>query len=392
MGHKRVMPGQAARVVVAGAGVAGLEVLLGLRELAGEQVALELVEPRARFSYRPLAVAAALGLGKVARLDVKTIASDLGAVHRADSLVAVLPDAKKAVLASGTLLAYDALAITAGAAPEPALPGAITFGGEHDAAQLRDLLADVEAGTVRDLVFVAPGGTAWPFALYELALLVAARLDRSDVWLSLVSAEQAPLAHFGAEASATVAELLEQRGITFVGGSYPVRVESKTLVLAPSGSIPADRVVALARLRAPALGGLPVDRDGFLPTDLHGRVRGLADVYAAGDITSFPLKQGGIAVQQAAAVAESIAASLGALASPKPFRPVLRGRLLTGAAPQYLRAAVSGGAGETSAAGTAPLWWPPSKIAGGRLAAYLAARGVPVADAPAGATLGAVAR
>ena len=35
-------------------------------------------------------------------------------------------------------------------------------------------------------------------------------------------------------------------------------------------------------------------------------------VYAAGDITTFPVKQGGIATQQADAAAEAIAAELGA--------------------------------------------------------------------------------
>ena len=38
------------------------------------------------------------------------------------------------------------------------------------------------------------------------------------------------------------------------------------------------------------------------------RVRGLDDVYAAGDITNFPVKQGGIATQLADAAAEAIAA------------------------------------------------------------------------------------
>ena len=65
---------------------------------------------------------------------------------------------------------------------------------------------------------------------------------------------------------------------------------------------------------------------------------GCAGVYAAGDATTFPLHQGGLAAQQADAAAESIAASLGAIAEAEPFRPVLRGVLLTGGAPLYLRA------------------------------------------------------
>ena len=49
-----------------------------------------------------------------------------------------------------------------------------------------------------------------------------------------------------------------------------------------------------------------------MPTDLHGLVDGETDVYAAGDATTCPIKQGGVATQQADAVAEAIAARLGA--------------------------------------------------------------------------------
>jgi CBS domain-containing protein len=118
-------------------------------------------------------------------------------------------------------------------------------------------------------------------------------------------------------------------------------------------------------------------------------VHGLADVFAAGDITSFPVKQGGIAAQQADAAAEMIAANAGADLTPHPFRPVLRGLLLTGRQPRYLRHQITGGAGDPSAASSEPLWWPPAKIVGHYLAPFLGAvAGVvspPEAPAPPGA-------
>jgi sulfide:quinone oxidoreductase len=54
--------------------------------------------------------------------------------------------------------------------------------------------------------------------------------------------------------------------------------------------------------------------------DEHGRVTGADDVYAAGDITTFAVKQGGIAAQQVEAAAESIAAEAGVDLVPRPFR------------------------------------------------------------------------
>ena len=53
---------------------------------------------------------------------------------------------------------------------------------------------------------------------------------------------------------------------------------------------------------------------------------------------------------------------------------MLRGLLLTGATPRYMRAELSGGRGADSRVSDHALWWPPSKIAGKRLAPYLALR------------------
>jgi sulfide:quinone oxidoreductase len=131
--------------------------------------------------------------------------------------------------------------------------------------------------------------------------------------------------------------------------------------------------VSLPGLDGPALPGLPADGDGFIPVDGYGRVLGWSGVYAAGDGTSFPIKQGGLATQQADAVAEAIAAEAGAPVEPEPFRPVLRGMLLTGGDDRWLRNPVAGGDGEGQVSGQS-LWWPPTKIAGRYIAAYLFGR------------------
>ena len=53
-----------------------------------------------------------------------------------------------------------------------------------------------------------------------------------------------------------------------------------------------------------------------MPVDRLGRVEGMSGVYAAGDVTTFPLKHGGLATQQADTLAHAIAASLGIHAEP----------------------------------------------------------------------------
>ena len=51
------------RVVIAGGGVAGLEALLALQDLAGDRASLTLVAPQPDFLYRPLLVEEPFDLG-----------------------------------------------------------------------------------------------------------------------------------------------------------------------------------------------------------------------------------------------------------------------------------------------------------------------------------------
>ena len=377
------------RVLIAGGGVAALEAALALRALAEKRVAVELLAPEPAFAYRPLAVAEPFSAGEAHRFELAALAGACGAALHRGTLAAVEADEHMAKTGEGFWFGYHSLLIASGAVPVPAVPGALTFRGSEDAAAFRELLAELASGAVERLVFAVPGGVVWPLPLYELALLTAAHLggwSTPGTELLLVTHEEAPLEIFGPRGSEAVRGVLEARGVSFRGGSYAVAAEAGLLRLVPGGEIPADRVVALPRLRGAPPQGVPHDADGFVPTDLHGHADGLMDVYAAGDATAFPVKQGGIAAQQAQAAAESIAAAAGAPVTPAPFRPVLRGLLLTGGASAFLRTELWGGLWQESIVEPEPLWWPPGKIAGHHLGPFLAEReGLALAGPPAGA-------
>jgi sulfide:quinone oxidoreductase len=143
-----------------------------------------------------------------------------------------------------------------------------------------------------------------------------------------------------------------------------------------------ERVVSVPVPEGGRIPGIPQNGNGFVPTDEYGRVRGHDAVFAAGDMTAFPIKQGGIAAQQADAAAQSIAALAGAPIRPEPFRPVLRGLLLTGLSPRFLRANLLD---SSSVLDFEPLWWPPGKIVGRYLAPFLAQHlGITAETPPAG--------
>jgi sulfide:quinone oxidoreductase len=196
-----------------------------------------------------------------------------------------------------------------------------------------------------------------------------------DVELTIVTPEERPLGIFGPAASDDLERMLSEAGIRLETSARAEIPSNGTVLLHPHGKVlEADRIVALPVTTPIQIDGLPRDRDGYIPVDAHGRVRGVDDVYAAGDGTWFPVKQGGLACQQADAAAESIAAAAGARVEPTPFKPVLRGKLLTGKKPRFMRSDISGTAGDESTSTDHTLWWPPGKVAGAYLAPYLAGR------------------
>jgi sulfide:quinone oxidoreductase len=367
--------GRSTRVLIAGGGVAALEALLALKDLAPGRVSPLLLTPDSDFVYRPMAIAEPFDRGRVYRFDLAEIAADQGAELKIGELASVDADSGIVRTGGGEEIPYDAVLVACGARPVEWLPGALTFGGGSAALEMRRLLADLDAGALREVAFVLPGGAGWPLPLYELALMTATWLaneGKADAVLTVVTPEGAPLEVFGPQASDAVGKLLSGRGIRLLTSTYPEALDDRGLELVPSGRLAVERVVTLPRLTGPCISGLPHDDEGFLPIDEHCRVRGEANVYAAGDATTFPIKQGGIAAQQADVVAIEIARAAGVELELSPFRPVLRGLLLTGEAPEFLRAELTGGRGDSFSASAQPLWWPPGKVAGRYLAPYLA--------------------
>jgi sulfide:quinone oxidoreductase len=359
-------------VVVVGAGVAGLEAALALNALARDEVSVELVAPEREFTYRALAVGEPFRVAEVKRFPLEQLVRAAGAELRTGAAVAVDPEEKTVRLADGGWLDYDVLVLAPGARAREAVPGTLTFRGPESVEAFETLIDRVITREVRRLVFALPAGASWPMPLYELALLTAELLVDGmtrGVEIVLVTPEERPLALFGTAASDAIADLLEIREVRVETGSAALRFADGRLVLGDGSEIEADAVVSLPRLEGVPIEGIPHDADGFVATDEFGWVLGLTDVYAAGDVIQSTIKQGGLATQQADAVAAAIAADAGAHVRPATYRPVLRGLLLTGVWPRYLR---SDGPGRPSLVDTQPLWWPPAKIVGRHLAPFLA--------------------
>jgi sulfide:quinone oxidoreductase len=363
------------RVLIVGGGVAGLETLAALRALAGNRVDVTILAPELKFINHSMSVEQPFKPQRVRGIKLERAAREFHAHWHQGTLDRVAPEARCAITKAGDRLDYDKLVLATGARYEADFSDALTYRDGRDGPDYRFLLKQLARGDVRRVAFVKPSGRSWPLPLYDLALMTAAHCaadGRSEAELCLVTPEEEPLAAFGKHASDAVRLMLEEAGVTLYTSSYAVPGEEGWLDVAPGHRrIRVDRIVTEPRLVGHRFRGIPFDYETLIPVDAHGRVRGLEDVYAAGDCTNFPVKQGGLAAQQADVTAEAIAASSGADIDPQPFHPVLRGVLLTGGPSRYLRADISGGAGDDSTISAQPLWWPPDKLAGRYLAPYI---------------------
>jgi sulfide:quinone oxidoreductase len=365
------------KVLIVGGGVGALEAAIALRDLAGDKARVEICTARGDFVYRPFAVGEPYGASRVLRYDLERLADLCGAEFRLENVAAVDPALRLAISHDGTEIPYDYLVVACGSRLLWSVPGATTFWGAADEGEVQEVVGRLREGRLRRVVFTMPGGHGWALPAYELALLAESELERhgiTDTKVTVVTPEEGPLKIFGRPACEQVAELLAERAIEVIANAHPVFYENGALAIVPGEPIEADAVVSLPRLEGRHLDGLPYDSDGFIPVDDHARIAGLPRAFAVGDVTNFPVKQGGIATQQADAAAEAIAADLGCDVEANPLDPVLRGILWTGSKPRYLFGWLGGGHGETSVASDRPPW-PidnPSKLIGRYLTPFLA--------------------
>ena len=362
-------------VLIAGGGVAAMEAALALEDLAGDRAEVTICSPRRNFVYRPYAVGVPYGVAEVATYDLERLAAAAGARYRSDSIASVDREARLAVTHDGESIPYGDLIVCPGAKLYWPVPGAITFWGIAEERDVGKVMAEIRAGGTRSVAFTMPAVESWALPLYELALLARAELDKTgdDAELTIVTPEDAPLQVFGRGVAEGMAELLADRRIKVITGAHPVRFEHDGLETVPVGRIPFDKVISLPKLEGRRIRGVPHDVEGFVHIDAHCRVLGSDHLYAAGDVTGFPVKQGGLATQQADIAVEAIAAGLGAPIEPREFDPILRGVLWTGGETRYLEGWLSGGHGETSTMSDAPPWGTDQgKIVGRYLTDFLA--------------------
>lgn len=216
---------EALRVVVVGGGIAGAEVMLALRALAGDRVTLTLISPATELVLPALMVAEPFALGGALRYPLDDLLARVEGELVAGSLTAVDEPQREIRLHDGTAVSFDALVIATGAMPVARVELATTWWPGSDSEELSGLLRDLEEGYTKRVAFVIPPGPVWPLPLYEIAMMTArqvAGMGIDDAELTVITPEAVPLAVFGAQASTAIGDELQAAGI---------RLETATVTL-----------------------------------------------------------------------------------------------------------------------------------------------------------------
>ncbi len=368
---------QRPRIVIVGGGIAALESVLALRSLVGDTADITVIAPNAVLEYQPYSVLLPFGSTIKHQVNLQDVFDETRVAHIKAGINCIKPIENVAVTDSGEVVPYEFLILAFGCSVADAVPGATTFAGSSSVDTIRELLNEVDSLEVRSIAFVVPPAGVWSIPLYELAIQTRQHLLNQGidgVPLHLVTAESEPLDIFGNQAVEHIKSILDAHQIALWPGLSATDYRDQTLTAIPDTQLTVDAVVSLPKPVGSPIEGIEHDSDGFLPTDLHGLVRGQTDVFAAGDCTAFPLNQGGLAAQQADACVDSIAQQLGKQTTPREFRPLLRGALMTDQKTPFLRTLIAGGGTSERVSTSKPLWWPPGKIAGKYLTPYLSSR------------------
>ncbi|MGW0081854.1 NAD(P)/FAD-dependent oxidoreductase [Streptomyces sp. NPDC003393] len=273
---------QPRRVVVVGAGMAGVQTAVALREQGFTgTVTLIGAEPHQPYDRPPLSKAVLLGKAEGSAFDVdfESLGLELRLGREA---LAVRPDTHVLDTSEGPV-PYDVLVVATGAEPVR-LPGAEGLPGVHllrtldDAERLRPVLAEQH-----DIVVVGAGWIGAEFA-------TAAR--EAGCAVTVVEAADRPLAGaLPAEVTAPMTTWYADSGAELRTHTRVERVEPGAVVLDDGSRVPAGAVVVGVGAR-PATGwlagsGIALGDQGEVLADEHLRTS-VPDVYAVGDCASFP--------------------------------------------------------------------------------------------------------
>jgi sulfide:quinone oxidoreductase len=306
------------RIVILGAGFAGLELATLLSEEFGEDAGVVLIDKSDRFIFGFSKLDVMFGRAPVDHVVHRYADVVKPGVRFVQSAVRSLDPAARIVVTETETFEADILVVALGADLDPAATPGLAEGGHEfytvaGAVALCGVLERFAGGRV--LVGVTSTPFKCPPAPSETALLMhdflqARDLPRASV-VSLVMPLGVPIPP-SPQASQVVLAAFASRGIHWHGGQLVRALDTgrQVALLGDGGELPYDLFLGVPVHRAPAVvveSGMTVD--GWIPVDPRTLQTRYPGVYAVGDVTSVGTPKAGVFAEgQATVVAAQISA------------------------------------------------------------------------------------
>jgi sulfide:quinone oxidoreductase len=317
------------RVLILGAGFAGLEVAARLSESVPGMVHVTLLDRNESFHFGFSKLDVLLGRRSASevRLHYSEIAKDEVEFRR--ETVTVIDPEKRLVKTDRDTYQADFLVVALGAEYDlAATPGFAEGGFEYyslaGAERLHGVLSEFDSGRI--LIAVLGHPFKCPPAPFEGAFLLHDRFVqrgiRDDVEIRMAFPMAAPVP-VAPDVSQMFARALDERGIAYEPKQLvsALDVEDRTAELASGESVPYDLFIGVPVHRVPAVvAGCGLAVDGWVPVDRANLATRFPGVYALGDLAGLPMAKAGVFAETAArVVAADIAAQISGGQPPPPY-------------------------------------------------------------------------
>ncbi len=334
------------KVIILGAGFAGMHLFYKLRDLIGEKITLTVVEPSSYSLLKPSLPEVALDGASVehVHIPIRHAIETRGAALIHARVVEIDPNAREILCDNGEKLVYDTLFIALGAVKDyDAIEGFREYGysvcDDTQAQRLWERLQSFEGGHVVTGSAKSEFGTLveapklsapceGPIGevMFMLDHFLKERKHLSPEAYSITAFS--PAAEFfedvGPKPHEVVAKYMQAAHIGLETGKVLKRIEADHVAFEDGTRMPCDLPIIIPPYTAPeviAQSGLGDDR-GFVPTDKTMRHLNYPDIYAAGDATALAQpKLGHIAIIQAGIAAAAFRKELGESVEIPPFAP-----------------------------------------------------------------------
>ena len=325
------------KVVILGAGFAGLHIFYKIRHLLGKKIELTVIDRRSHSLLKPSLPEVAFEGAPLSHslVELEHTLTSRGATFIHDDVMEIDPDSDTLTLKSGETVSYDYLFVTLGAVKDyDAIKGYREHGysvcDDTEAQRLWEKVKTLEGGKIVTGAAKSSWGTrvdAPPLLapcegpIGEIMFMLDYYLHEEkkfkrleDYKIDVFTPGEIFFEDVGDTPREVVGKYMQERSLSLHNNKVLTEIGKDFVAFEDGTKMPCDLAIVIPPYSAPDVlkNSVVGDDKGFIPTDKSMRHLDFPNIFAAGDITALAQpKLGHIAIIQGAIAAASLLKELG---------------------------------------------------------------------------------